>query len=59
MYLAFLMEVFESEEKFSTDDSNVRFVERAGFELFNISNCLMIELDFIPNPDMNLHPRTP
>jgi hypothetical protein len=33
MYLAFVMQIFETEEEFATYDCDVAFVEGAGFQL--------------------------
>lgn len=37
MYFAFLVEVVKPEEKLSTDDCDVTFVEGTGFQLIQIS----------------------
>ena len=33
MYLAFLMQIVETQEQFAADDGDVAFVERPGFQL--------------------------
>lgn len=43
MYLAFTVEVVETEQEFATDDGYLILVERTGFELDESQNTYLLE----------------